>query len=139
LHTYPKPIEQIRASESVLTRNEQTGQTQVQQVELTTVRHTDVVLTIGLANAKTGKIVETITTTREHPFFVNGKGFVPAGGLAVGNAIITRAGPTLLIKSIQWKRRNEGYKVYNLVVAQDHTYFVGKANGGAWVHNYDTL
>ena len=34
-----------------------------------------------------------------------------------------------------WNRRSEGYDVYNFVVEDDHTYFVGKANGGAWVHN----
>ena len=51
-HVFPKPIEKIQAGESVLTRNEQTGQTEVQKVERTTVRTDDLVLTIGLANAK---------------------------------------------------------------------------------------
>src|SRR5689334_20142194 len=77
--------------------------------------------------------------TREHPFYVRGKGFVPAGGLAVGNAIITRAGPPLVVASIQWNRRAEGYKVYNFVVEDDHSYFVGLTNGGAWVHNQHEL
>jgi|GEM_PF-1300477 len=134
-HIYSKPIEKIHAGEYVVTRQEQTGETRVQQVVRPTVRHTGLVLSLGLADAKSGKMVETITTTREHPFFVEGRGFVPAGGLAVGNAIVTRAGPCLVVKSIQWKRRSEGYTVYNLVVAQDHTYFVGNAHGGAWVHN----
>jgi hypothetical protein len=63
------------------------------------------------------------------------KGFVPAGGLAVGNAIVTRAGPALVVHSIQWHRRAQGYTVYNFVVEDDHSYFVGTHNGGAWVHN----
>jgi hypothetical protein len=45
--------------------------------------------------------------------------------LAVGNAIVTRA---------------EGYAIYNFEVESGegedtHNYFVGKASGGAWVHN----
>ena len=68
---------------------------------------------------------------------MDGKGFVPAGGLAIGNSIVTRAGPHLVVKSVQWNRRAEGYDVYNFVVEEDHTYFVGNSNGGAWVHNTD--
>ncbi|MBC8139285.1 MAG: hypothetical protein H8F28_25705 [Fibrella sp.] len=91
------------------------------------------------------KVVERLKTTRQHPFFVDGKGWLPAGGLAIGNAIVTRAGPRLFVKSIKWLRRAEGYAVYNFEVealsskASDgehtHSYFVGKASGGAWVHN----
>ena len=33
---------------------------------------------------------ETIETTGEHPFYVEGEGFTPAGRLAIGNAIVTR-------------------------------------------------
>jgi hypothetical protein len=99
------------------------------------VRTVPVVVTIALANAKTGSVVEQITATREHPFFVEGQGFVPAGGLTVGNAIVTRAGPPLFVKRVEWHRRAEGYAVYNLVVEDDHTYFVGKTSGGLWAHN----
>jgi hypothetical protein len=76
---------------------------------------------------------------------VDGKGWLPAGGLAIGNSIVTRAGPRLFVKSIQWNRRAEGYAVYNFEVEalsgkeadgrNTHSYFVGKASGGAWVHN----
>ena len=95
------------------------------------------VVAVTLAPAKTGHAQETITATREHPFYVKGKGFVPAGALAIGNSIVTRAGPTLVVKSIEWKRRPEGYSVYNFVVEDLHTYFVGNSNGGVWVHNTD--
>ena len=66
---------------------------------------------------------------------MRGKGFVPAGGLAVGNAIVTRAGPALVVQAVKWNRRAEAYKVYNFVVEDDHSYFVGRSGGGAWVHN----
>jgi hypothetical protein len=47
--------------------------------------------------------------------------------------------------SVKWHRRAEGYTVYNFEVEalsgkeadgrNTHSYFVGKASGGAWVHN----
>jgi hypothetical protein len=134
-HAMVKPIEKVRKGDLVLARDQKTGRTQLRPVLRTTVRQVAKVLAISLADAKTRKVVETITASREHPFYVRGKGFVPAGGLAVGNAIVTRAGPALIVKSIKWNRRPEGYKVYNFVVEDDHSYFVGRASGGVWVHN----
>ena len=76
---------------------------------------------------------ETIETTGEHPFYVAGEGFVPAGRLAIGNAIVTRAGPvTRLVKAV-WNTAPK--TVYNFTVEGDHTYFVGNKDGGLWVHN----
>jgi hypothetical protein len=68
---------------------------------------------VTLADSKTGKVLEMITTTRNHPFYVSGKGFVPAGGLAVGNAIVTRAGPDVVVQKIEWNGRAEGFIVDN--------------------------
>jgi hypothetical protein len=101
----------------------------------TSARAEDVVLKLELADARTGNVVETIVTTRNHPLFVHGKGFVPAGQLAIGNAIATRAGPELIVKSIVRKSDKAGIAVYNFVVEDDHTYFVGRYSGGIWVHN----
>ena len=100
-HTVSKPIEMVKKGEYVSTRNEQTGKTEIKPVTWTRVRIADAVLELSLADAKSGKVVETITTTREHPFYVDGKGFVPAGGLAIGNSIVTRAGPSLTGQSHQ--------------------------------------
>jgi hypothetical protein len=111
-----------------------TGKLCYKHVAKTIVNHSDHLITIEFVD-KSGKVVETLQTTRQHPFYVDGKGFVRAGGLAVGNAIVTRAGSPLTIKSIKWQRRPEGYTVYNFEVEDVHNYFVGKANGGALVHN----
>ena len=115
----------------MLRHSTKTEKTSIRRVLQTTVRKVDLTLSVSLADWKTHKIVETITATREHPFYVQGKGFVPAGGLAVGNAIVTRAGPALVVKSLKYHRRPEGYKVYNFVVEDDHSYFVGTHGGGA--------
>jgi len=136
-HLLVKLIERVHKDDLVLARDEKTGRTSVRRVMRTTVRHVDKVLTVALADAKTHKVVERITATREHPFYVRGKGFTPAGGLAVGNAIVTRAGPALMVQSVSWHRRAVGYSVFNLQIEDDHSYFAGTANGGTWVHNAD--
>ncbi len=74
---------------------------------------------------------ERITTTAGHPFFVAGVGFVPAGRLAIGCQIVTRAGPALRLETEHPTGKLQ--TVYNFEVAGTHTYFVGKA--GLWVHN----
>jgi len=82
-------------------------------------------------------VVETLTTTPEHPFYVVGRGYVDAGQLGIGSLIVTRAGPAVVVQSYAVLSRPEGYTVYNLEVEDNHAYFVGKTNGGVWVHNYD--
>ena len=137
-HTGTKPVEQVKAGEYVIARNEQAGRTEYKKVLRTTIKQADVVVAVPLADAKTGEAKETITASREHPFYVDGKGFVPAGALAIGNSIVTRAGPVLVVKSVEWKRQTEGFSVYNFAVDDLHTYFVGNTLGGAWVHNAGT-
>ena len=132
-----KPIEQIRKGDLVLTRNEKTGKSEVKKVLRTTILSAPAVVTLSFADTKTHKIVETITATREHPFMVEGDGFDIAGRLAHANAKVTRAGPALTVAKIDWKQGKQPVVVYNFEVEEDHTYFVGSANGGLWVHNYD--
>jgi hypothetical protein len=73
---------------------------------------------------------EVISTTSEHPFYVEGKGFVKAGELGEGNSIVTRAGPRLKLDKVV---AQNAATVYNLNVEDFHTYFVGTS--GLWVHN----
>ncbi len=74
---------------------------------------------------------EKLTTTAGHRFFEAGVGFVPAGRLAIGCQIITRAGPPLRLEAEHSTGKLQ--TVYNFEVGGTHTYFVGKA--GLWVHN----
>lgn len=118
-------------------RNPKTGKTEAKQVLSVYQLHDMHLIDLHLSNG------EVITCTPVHPIYVQGKGFTPAGQLAVGNAIVTRAGPAVTIDKIVWQPEAEkvglagGYAVYNMTVAGDHTYFVGKADGGIWVHNAD--
>ena len=140
-------IKNIKAGQKVFARDEVSGKTVVARVKEVFVRTSDHLITIefAVAKGKDAKTVEVLKTTRQHPFYVDGKGWVPAGGLGIGNAIVTRAGPRLFVKSIKWARRAEGYTVFNFEVESlsgreadgknAHSYFVGKHSGGAWVHN----
>ena len=61
--------------------------------------------------------------------------FVPAGELQVGELLVSSQGTLIPIESIS--QLNELTTVYNLRVADHHTYFVGGALWGwdVWVHN----
>jgi hypothetical protein len=62
-----------------------------------------------------------------------GTGFVPAGQLKAGDRIVTEKGIAVKLDAKRYTGQNK--TVYNIEVADDHTYFVGKADGGVWVHN----
>lgn len=74
---------------------------------------------------------ETLGVTREHPFWVRDQGWVKAYRLAPGDHVFTESGAWARVVS-NTPRTTRQY-VYNLSVADDHTFFVGKV--GAWVHN----
>jgi len=142
-----RAIERIKPGDFVKSRNPETGMTEAKRVLQTTIRQTEATLTLSLTDSRTGH-VEAITTTSEHPFYVDGKGFVKAGDLGIGTSIVTRAGPCLTLSQIT-SRQNPllvngllptnravvSFLVHNLIVEGDHTYFVGITGGGAWVHN----
>jgi hypothetical protein len=78
---------------------------------------------------------QVIRTTPEHPFFVYNTGWTQAGALAVGDWIGTQAGGWAQVEEVFDTELYE--KVYNLRVADYHTYFVGDAGWdfAVWAHN----
>ena len=89
-----------------------------------------------------------MTCPPEHPLYVQGQGWVEAGSLGIGTSIVSRAGPAMQVTDLTWQKNKAqelaagssgssfgGYTVYNLTVADDHTFFVGTTGGGIWVHN----
>ena len=124
-----KPIEQIREGTLVATRNPRTGKTEYKRVTRTFKHKTTELVALAIADKKSGKVVEVLRATPEHPFFT-ARGLVAAGQLGIGTELVTRAGPALVVKSIVREHHPEGVWVYNLEVEDDHTYFVGQANGG---------
>ena len=79
---------------------------------------------------------ETLGTTEEHSFYVDGKGWVEASDLAVGDQVVRHdAGDGLAgfltVKAVTLEAERQD--TYNFEVAETHTYFVGLL--AALVHN----
>jgi len=125
-----RPIEEIQEGDWVLARSEfdPQGPLELKRVEEKFVR-TAAVMELVING-------QTIKTTAEHPFYVPAQErFVPAGELQVGDLLVSSQGTLIPIESIS--QLNEITTVYNLRVADHHTYFVGGALWGwdVWVHN----
>ncbi|MDB5290087.1 MAG: repeat protein, partial [Phycisphaerales bacterium] len=128
-----RPIEQVRAGDLVLSRDEKTGEQSYKPVVETFVTQPTRLYHVRFA---TGASAETtLTCTGQHPFYVNGRGFVAAQELAPGDELVLAEGGVARVACITPEDALEGkpFTTYNFEVADFHTYFVGQA--GVWVHN----
>ncbi len=92
-------------------------------------------LTITHTTTKQGKETkassEVIHTNKKHPFLTVEKGFLPVGQIKLGMHVVEADGQVGVISG--WKVVAGVQTMYNLEVAQDHTFVVGV---GMWVvHN----
>jgi hypothetical protein len=87
----------------------------------------------GTITEGTERVIEG---TAEHPFYVYGKGWTPMGALQPGDWLRTDNG-WVEVGEVGDTGRVE--TVYNLKVADHHTYFVGSPEWGfgVWAHNAD--
>jgi hypothetical protein len=78
---------------------------------------------------------QTLETTAEHPFWVVGRGWVIAAELREGDRLAGRSGAGAVVEGVEQTDRWE--TLYNLHVADYHTYFVGDISWGfsVWAHN----
>jgi hypothetical protein len=78
---------------------------------------------------------QTIRTTPEHPFWVQGEGWLPADLLQPGDALATLGGEWITVAEAF--DTGEYETVYNCRVAEWHTYFVGGEEyvTAVWAHN----
>jgi hypothetical protein len=125
-----KTIIEVKVGDIVLSKNDQTGEVSWREI-IDTFKdwHTE---TITFTVVDENGIEESITTTAEHPFYIDNQGWLPAGEIAEGNVI---SGPksenNISIVKVQANQKPQ--YAYNFTVDIDHTYFVGKTN--MWVHN----
>jgi intein/homing endonuclease len=75
---------------------------------------------------------EEIVTTVDHPFYVNSRGFVKAGELAIGYELLDVNGNVLLVEKFNVELTDEPTTVYNFQVEDFHTYHV--SGFGVLVH-----
>jgi hypothetical protein len=112
----------------VLSFNFETGEAEYKEVTEVFVNETYELLAFTVGG-------EIIDTTAGHPFYVEGRGFVEAGELRVGDVLVSDDGELLPLDDIGIVRLDEPIKVYNLLVEGNHNYFV--AYVGVLVHNAD--
>src|SRR5262249_52374803 len=108
-------IEKIAVGDRVLSKDIETGALAYRPVLKTTVRPPGRLTSLRLTD-------ETIVCTSGHLFWGSGQGWIKARDVASQTLLHTGTGNTP-VWSIQ---KGETGKAYNLVVADFHTYFVGK-------------
>lgn len=121
-----KRIEEIKTGDRVLSADTETMTSEYKTVLETFVRRTNEIIHIFVEN-------EEITTTIDHPFWVNGKGFVPAMNLVIGSELINDKGDIVCVENIRRETNRDGVEVFNFKVEDFHTYYVGE--NGILVHN----
>lgn len=73
---------------------------------------------------------DEFNVTEEHPFWVQGRGWVPIKDIALGTPVATLRGDTLILANLPVER---AATVFNFSVQGTASYFVGREN--VWVHN----
>jgi hypothetical protein len=125
----PKAIEEFKVGDPITSRSEYEpgGPLEVKLVE-EVFRHSAPILHLHVD----GKLIRT---TGKHPFFAYNKGWVNANELAVGDYLLTDDGQWAAVEDVfdtgEWE------VVYNLRIADYHTYFVTDWDWGfsVWAHN----
>ncbi len=109
-----KPIEQFEVGDTLLSRDEFTpvGEVRARRV-LAKFQTISPILNLHVR----GRI---IGTTSEHPFWVEGAGWIAAKDLRIGDVLVSHDGQRLPVEGVADSGRVEA--VYNLAVEDDHTY-----------------
>jgi RHS repeat-associated protein len=127
--TEAKPIEEFRVGDVVLSRDEYNVEGEVApRVVEEVFRRLGKVIRLRLGGQEIG-------TSAEHPFWVVGRGWTPAGEVRVGNRVTGFDNQETVVDGVV--DADEYAVLYNLRVAEYHTYFVGTPLWGfsAWAHN----
>jgi hypothetical protein len=124
-----KNIEDIKVGELVLSKDEKTGKMTYKPVVQLFKNNNKQIYNVTTINEESTK--ETIGTTAEHPFWVDGHGWILAKDLKINDKLTSANGKFINVVSI--KLDDQRQDTYNFEVADYHTYFVG--DNGVWVHN----
>ncbi|MEG6591325.1 S8 family serine peptidase [Paenibacillus barengoltzii] len=119
-----KPIEQVRVGDLVLAKDTETGIQAYQPVEKLFNSESEEIFTIKIGDTQ-------IDTTGNHPFWVKGKGWVPAEDLQPGDQLETEDGGLVSVDALKVNYKDT--KVYNFTVSGFHTYYISDL--GILTHN----
>ena len=123
-----KNIEDIEVGDQVLAKDELNPDGELAYKEVTAVyrNQRDDIIKLHVGE-------QVIETTDNHPFWVEGKGWIFADELQVGDKLQKADGSNLIIDKVEFVKLDEPITVYNFTVADYHTYYV--TDLGIWVHN----
>ena len=119
-------IENIRVGDKVISTDPETFETAEKTVLETYIREDSKLIHLMING-------EEIITTETHPFYVNNRGFVNAGELAIGDELLDSNCNVLLVENHSVELTDKPTKVYNFQVEDFHTYHV--SGFGVLVHN----
>jgi hypothetical protein len=128
-----KPIEDVALGDLVLATDPLTGETVAQEVtDLIIGRGSKDLVTISIDTNLDG-VFEEVVATDGHPFWTDLRGWVDAGDLVVGDQLRGDSGELIAVTGVAAETRIA--IVYNLTVANFHTYYVMIADQEALTHN----
>ncbi|WP_144425428.1 polymorphic toxin-type HINT domain-containing protein [Cellulosimicrobium cellulans] len=128
-----RPIESLEPGDEILAADPESGTTQAARVLIPLEdRGWKNLIEIRLEGA-----ADSIVATENHPFWVEGHGWVDAANLRSGDSLKNSTGTLVSIASVRDLGWFPGIDVYNLHVDGDHTYFVGSGDASLdqLVHN----
>ena len=135
-----KPSEEIEVGDKVLSEEPETGEQGYFEVVAITSHAVDEVLQVTLDveaedsdNDEQQLNTDTMEVTPEHPVYVEGKGWLWAENLSIGDRLRRADGGMAKVLAIERRELDEAQVVYNFTVKGPHTYFVLEA--GVLVHN----
>ncbi len=112
-----KPISEVAEGDLVWSWNEETGRTELNRVTQLFRNQVSRLVRVALED-------QIIETTTEHPFYVQGEGWLEASALKPGDLLVGFEGRKVAVKAVLIQ---EGaFLVYNFEVADAHTYFVSR-------------
>ena len=133
-------IEEIQPGDWVVARDDSTGAQGLRQVVRLFRGQTDTVVRIRVGRTQDRSSGDadpdaTIRATTEHPFWVQGQGWVAAADLRVGDELSGVAGETLFVVNHEVRAQDADH--YNFEVEGWHTYFVAASATApaVWAHN----
>jgi len=124
-------IEEIKAGDLVLTRNEANGENEYKKVLDTTLVVRTGIIELAVDNDT------LLRCSANHRFCVEGKGWMQADHLAVSDTLVTQGGKRIQPKAIKLLPASQEFKVYNFNVEGNRNYFVSEE--GILVHNTKTV
>jgi RHS repeat-associated protein len=133
-----EPIGKLKVGEQVLAYNPKMGKMELEPILHVWINHDHDLVDLTITTTTKGehgkpatRTSELVHTNQKHPFFTREHGFLPVGQIKLGMHVLRADGRVGVVTG--WKVVPGTKTMYNLEVAQDHTFTVGS---GQWVvHN----